>query len=172
MRRLLTTPVKAICTLALAVAAAGCSGGSTPAPRPAVDDPNVLAGCGPLADAAIAAQLQASAARQQTSPTICTWKVDHPGGTTDLTYAWLANDTLMRDSELAAQQGYRIEKTVIKRFGAMYWRDPRDPGSCAVTAFDGGTVTWWVQNRDHAAQPDPCAAAMTLMQSTLAVDGI
>jgi len=77
----------------------------------------------------------------------------------------------MRDTQIAAQDGYQVEKLVVKKFGGMYWRDPNDPGSCGITTADTGTITWWVQNRDHLAQPDPCAIAMSLMQNTLLIDG-
>ncbi|MCX4097340.1 DUF3558 family protein [Nocardia sp. alder85J] len=157
----------------LAATLAGCSGSHSDHPAPSAADPNLLAGCGPLADQVIAGQLHVAQVRPQTQPTICTWTADLPGGgTIDLTYAWLREDTLQQDLQVAAQFGYRIEKLVLKKFGGMYWRDPNDPGSCAVTTADTGTVTWWVQNRDHAAQPDPCAAAMGLMQATLSVDGV
>jgi hypothetical protein len=152
---------------------AGCSSSRTDTPvRPAAD-PNLLAGCGPLADPLIANQLNVPQVRQQTQPTVCTWTADYPaGGGVDVTYAWLRDDTLMRDLQVADRFGYRTEKLVLKKFGGMYWRDPNDPGSCAVTTADTGTITWWVQNRDHAARPDPCAAAMGLMQATLSVDGV
>ncbi|WP_158675634.1 DUF3558 family protein [Nocardia stercoris] len=164
--------VTAVVALLAAGLVAGCSGGSAPAPVRAAVDPNLLSGCGPLDDSHIGAALAATVA-PQTSPTVCTWRVTFTGGgTADLTYAWLQHDTLLRDSEVAAAQGYRTDKLILKRFGAMYWRDPRDPGSCAVTAADSGTLTWWVQNRDHSATPEPCAAALALLQATLDIDGV
>ncbi|MFI7190275.1 DUF3558 family protein [Nocardia nova] len=153
---------------------AGCSSHTqqNAAVRPSVD-PNLLAGCGPLSDPVIAATLRVPAVEPEGGSTICGWRAAYPGaGTAELTYAWLRDDTLARDVEVANQQGYQVEKVVIKRFGGMYWRTPRDPGSCAVTAADTGTVTWWVNNRDHTARPDPCAAAMNLMQATLSIDGV
>ncbi|PPJ35699.1 hypothetical protein C5E45_24450 [Nocardia nova] len=149
---------------------AGCSSHTqqNAAVRP-VDDPNLLAGCGPLSDSVIAATLRVPAVESEGGG----WRATYPGaGTAELTYAWLRGDTLARDVDVANQQGYRVEKIVIKRFGGMYWRTPRDPGSCAVTVADTGTVTWWVNNRDHTDRPDPCAAAMNLMQATLSVDGV
>jgi hypothetical protein len=163
----------AIAAALLVCVLAGCSSGSSnSADRPA-DDPNLLAGCGPLPDQIIATHLNAPAVRQQTSPTICTWRADYSGGgTVDIAYSWLQNDTLSRDAQVAAQQGYRVDKLVVKKFGGMYWRDPGDPGSCGVTVADTGTVTWWVENRNHAARPDPCPIAMGLIQATLSVDGV
>ncbi|APA96762.1 DUF3558 domain-containing protein [Nocardia seriolae] len=151
----------------------GCAhGGGQPDVRPA-SDPNFLAGCGPLEDPKLAAAIGVSALHRQSSPTICNWTATAAGGgTVDLTYAWLRDDSLSREVQVADQFGYRIERLVAKHFGGMYWRDPKDPGSCAVTVADTGTVTWWVQNREHAAQSDPCAAAMKLMDATLSVDGI
>lgn len=152
---------------------AGCShGGSGDQVRPA-DDPNFLAGCGPLDDQKLASSITVTGLHQQRNPTICDWTATNAGGgQVDITYAWLRDDTLSRETEIAAQTGYQIERIVVKHYGGMYWRDPANPDTCAVTVADTGTVTWWVQNRDHAAQPDPCAAAMTLMQATLSVDGV
>lgn len=160
--------------IAMICVTAGCSDHAQPdaAVRPA-NDPNFLAGCGPLSDPVIAATVRVPAVKPEGGSTICGWSAAYPGaGTAELTYAWLRGDTLARDVEVANQQGYRVEKVVIKRFGGMYWRNPRDPGSCAVTAADTGTVTWWVNNRDHTDRPDPCAAAMELMLATLSVDGV
>jgi hypothetical protein len=139
----------------------------------AADNPNFLAGCGPLPDQVIARAVDASSVRQQTAPTICTWTAGTAGTTTvDLTYSWLPNDTLGREVQIAGQQDYQVEKFVVKRFGGFYWHNPHDPGSCGATAADTGTVTWWVQNRSHTTSPDdPCAAAMTLLQQTLLIDG-
>ncbi|WP_067679162.1 DUF3558 domain-containing protein [Nocardia miyunensis] len=157
----------------LAAGVAGCSSGGTPQSQSApADDPNILAGCGPLSDQALAGQLKATSVRRQSAPTTCTWIARTPSGTVDISYSWFSGDVLMREMQVAAQYGYRTEKVVVERFGGMYWRDPRDPSSCGVTTADTGTVTWWVQNRDHAAQPDPCAAAMNLLRTTLAFDGI
>ncbi|WP_019933046.1 DUF3558 family protein [Nocardia sp. BMG111209] len=157
----------------VAAALAGCSGGRSDSPVRAADTPNLLAGCGPLSDAIIANRLAVPLVRPQTQPTVCTWTAELPGGdAVDVTYAWLREDTLLRDLQVADRFGYRTEKVVLKKFGGMYWRDPNDPGSCAVTTADTGTITWWVQNRSRAAQPDPCAAAMGLMQATLDVDGV
>lgn len=149
---------------------AGCSHGA-PQPAPAPEDPQLLAGCGPLPDTVIAEHLNVASVRQQTAPTMCTWVTDSREPI-DITYAWLRSDTLARNVTVARQYGYDVEKIVIRRFGAMYWRDPRDPGSCAVTAADSGTISWWVQNRSHTVVPDPCAAAMDLMTATLSIDGI
>ncbi|MFE3224186.1 DUF3558 family protein [Nocardia sp. NPDC059228] len=163
-----------ITVAALLIAAlAGCSQGPRESPVRAADAPNLLAGCGPLEDRKIASNLHVSGLEQQSAPTICNWTATSPnGGAIDIAYAWLENDTLSREVQIADQFGYQVERLVIKHFGGMYWRDPKDPSTCAVTTSDTGTVTWWVQNRDHAAQPDPCAGAMTLMQATLSVDGV
>ncbi|AHK35942.1 hypothetical protein OPAG_06772 [Rhodococcus opacus PD630] len=48
-----------------------------------------------------------------------------------------------------------------------YLRDPRDPGSCAVSAAATGTLTWQVRNRSHTPRPDPCAAALELAALTI-----
>lgn len=156
----------------LAAAAAGCSsGGNTPSADRTATAPNFLAGCGPVTDQFLARSLQATAVRQQTSPTICTWRAQTPEGVVDATYSWFRGDTLMRETQIAAQYGYQVQKLVVRKFGGMYWRDPNDPGSCGITTADTGTVTWWIQNRNHLAQPDPCATASSLMQNTLLVDG-
>ncbi|MVU81369.1 DUF3558 domain-containing protein [Nocardia sp. ET3-3] len=152
---------------------AGCSHANKHPDEQTSADPNFLAGCGPLDDQKLAAAINVTGLKQQSSPTICDWTAVNPGGgPVGLTYAWLRDDTLSREVRIADQFGYRIERLVVKHFGGMYWRDPKDPGSCAVTVADTGTVTWWVQNRDHAAQPDPCAAAMSLMNAVLSVDGV
>jgi hypothetical protein len=164
---------KAAIAVLLAATVAGCSGGgSTQTQSTQDDDPNILIGCGPLSDQALAGQLKATSVRRQTAPTTCTWIAQTPSGATDISYSYFSGDVLGRETQVAAQFGYQLDKVVIKKFGGMYWRDPQDPGSCGVTAFDAGTVTWWVQNRDHAAQPDPCAAAMGMMNATLAMDGL
>jgi hypothetical protein len=164
-------------TAAVALAAAvvaGCSSGTSPV-RSSSDrdaaDPNFLAGCGPVTDEFLTRALHGTALRQQSSPTICTWTAQTPDGIVDATYSWFRDDVLMRDTQVAAQYGYRVQKLVVKKFGGMYWRDPSDPGSCGVTTADTGTITWWVQSRDHIAQPDPCTVAMSLMQNTLLIDG-
>ena len=161
--------------IATACVLAGCS--STDAPtagtqvRPG-DDANLLAGCGPLSDQVIAGTVNALSVQRQ-GGSACTWSAAEPGGrTTALAYVWSREDSLAREVDAANRQGYRIEKLVIKRFGGMYVRDPRNPGACAVTVADTGAVTWRADNRDHAALPDPCAAAMSLMQATLSVDGV
>ncbi|MGW2665812.1 DUF3558 domain-containing protein [Nocardia tengchongensis] len=157
----------------LIAALSGCShGGPQAEVRPAAD-PNLLAGCGPLEDQKLAAAIGVTGMRQQSAPTVCDWTATNPGGgAVDITYAWLRDDTLAREVRIADRFGYQIERLVVKNFGGMYWRDPNDPGGCAVTVADTGTVTWWVRNRDHGARPDPCAAAMNLMNATLSVDGI
>ncbi|WP_067885926.1 DUF3558 family protein [Nocardia vaccinii] len=165
--------VRTVIAVMLAAALAGCAGSGTPRTQSTpADAPNVLGGCGPLSDQALAGLLRATSVRRQSAPTTCTWTAQTLSGTVDLSYSWFSGDVLMREMQVAAQYGYRTEKVVVDRFGGMYWRDPRDPGTCGVTAADSGTVTWWVQNRDHAAQPDPCAAAMSLLHTTLTFDGI
>lgn len=157
----------------LIAALSGCSHGDHRTQVRPAEDPNLLAGCGPIDDQKLAGAINATGLRQQSAPTVCNWTgTNAGGGTVDLTYAWLRDDTLAREVQIADQFGYQIERLVVKHFGGMYWRDPKDPGSCAVTVADTGTVTWWVQNRGHAAQPDPCAAAMNLMNATLSVDGV
>jgi hypothetical protein len=148
----------------------GCAGPHHDSPVRAADDPNFLAGCGPLPDQTVARAVGADTVRQQTAPTICTWiAVTASRTTADLTYSWFAGDTLGREVQIAAEQGYQVEKFVVRRFGGFYWHDPRDPGSCGATASDTGTVTWWVTDRSDTV--DPCAAAMTLLQQTLLIDG-
>ncbi|MET9488516.1 DUF3558 domain-containing protein [Nocardia sp. NPDC006630] len=168
---------KTIAAMAVAVATlgvvTGCSSHQQDTAVRSADDPDLLAGCGPLPDQVIATTLQVPSVHQQSAPTICNWIGDYPaGGTVGLTYAWLRNDNLMTETKVAGDFGYQIERVVIKHFAGMYVRDPNDPGSCAVTISDTGIVTWWVHNRSHTAQPDPCAAAMSLMQATLAIDGV
>ncbi|MQY30034.1 DUF3558 family protein [Nocardia aurantia] len=167
------TAVRLGLAAAIVAALAGCTSGHQDSPVRAAGTPDLLAGCGPLTDRVIADQVHVPQVRPQTRPTVCTWTADLPSeDTVDLTYAWLRDDTLARDLQVANRFGYRTEKLVLMKFGGMYWRDPRDPGSCAVTTADSGTITWWVQNRSRAAEPDPCAAAMSLMRATLSVDGI
>jgi len=73
----------------LAAAVAGCaSGGNASSSDRSEDDPNLLAGCGPVTDQFLARSLQATAVRQQSSPTICTWRAQTPGGVVDATYSW------------------------------------------------------------------------------------
>ncbi len=166
--------VRVTAAVLLVAAVAGCSS-SMPKVRSSSDrdaaDPNLLAGCGPVSDQFITGNLRATSLRQQSAPTTCTWTAQTPDGVVDATYSWFQSDLLMRDTQVAAQYGYQIQKLVVEKFGGMYWRDPKDPGSCGITAADSGTVTWWVQNRSHLAQPDPCAEAMSLMQNTLVIDG-
>jgi hypothetical protein len=164
--------VQAAAAVMLAAAVAGCSGSTAPqsSDRTAAD-PNFLAGCGPVTDEFLTRSLNATVVRQQGSPTICTWRAQTPDGIVDATYSWFRDDVLMRDTQVAAQYGYQIQKMVVKKFGGMYWRDPNDPGSCGITTADTGTITWWVQNRDRRPQPDPCAIAMSLMENTLLIDG-
>ncbi|WP_433562514.1 DUF3558 domain-containing protein [Nocardia sp. CA-151230] len=163
-----------ITVAALLIAAlSGCSHGDQQTRVRPAEDPNLLAGCGPLDDQKLASAITVTGLRQQSAPTVCNWTATNSGGgAVDLTYAWLRDDTLAREVRIADQFGYQIERVLVKHFGGMYWRDPKDPGSCAVTVADTGTVTWWVQNRGHTAQPDPCAAAMNLMDATLSVDGV
>ncbi|MTE12532.1 DUF3558 domain-containing protein [Nocardia aurantiaca] len=163
-----------ITVAALLIAAlSGCSHSGRQIQVSPAADPNLLAGCGPLEDQKLANAIDVTDMKQQSAPTVCNWTATNSGGgTVDITYAWLRGDTLAREVQIADQFGYQIERLVVKHFGGMYWRDPKDPGSCAVTVADTGTVTWWVQNRGHTAQPDPCAAAMNLMNATLSVDGV
>ncbi|MFE3192565.1 DUF3558 domain-containing protein [Nocardia sp. NPDC059240] len=151
----------------------GCSHGGKQDDARVSSDPNFLAGCGPLEDQKLASAINVTGMKRLSEPTICDWTaVNAGGGAVDLTYAWLRDDTLSREVQVAGQFGYQIERLVVRNFGGMYWRDPKDPGSCAVTVADTGTVTWWVHNRDHTARPDPCAAAMALMTAVLSVDGV
>lgn len=170
----MTRPGVRITVAALLIAAlSGCSQAGRQADVRPPADPNLLAGCGPLEDRKLAAAIGVTGMRRQSEPTVCDWTATNPGGgAVDITYAWLRDDTLAREVRIADRFGYRVERLVVRNFGGMYWRDPADPGGCAVTVADTGTVTWWVRNRDHTAQPDPCAAAMNLMNATLSVDGI
>lgn len=150
----------------------GCSSGAPSAPTAQPVEDNALAGCGPLPTATIERTVAATVLRQQLSPTICSWTgVNSTGAPIDLTYGWLKKNSLMFDRQIAADLGYNTENAVVKSFGGFFWRDPRDPGSCGLSAADSGTVTWWVHNRDHSAQPDPCAAALQLMLNTVQLDG-
>ncbi|MBF4998295.1 DUF3558 domain-containing protein [Nocardia sp. BSTN01] len=151
----------------------GCSSHPPQAEVRQAVDPNFLAGCGPVGEPVIARAVDRSTAIKQSSPPTCAWAASGPDAdTVDVTYAWLSGDTLARELQIAQQSGYQVEKFVVKRFAGFYWHDPRDPGHCGATAADTGTVTWWVRNRSHTPHPDdPCAAAMTLMQQTLLIDG-
>ncbi|MFF2552796.1 DUF3558 family protein [Nocardia sp. NPDC058058] len=150
----------------------GCSASTPPAPVAAPAEDNTLAGCGPLPTATIERTVAAIGLRQQLSPTICSWTgTSATGGPIGLTYGWLKKNSLMFDRQTATDLGYSTENAVVKSFGGFYWHDPRDPGACGLSAADSGTVTWWVHNRDHSAQPDPCAAALQLMLNTVQLDG-
>ncbi|MCM6777849.1 DUF3558 domain-containing protein [Nocardia sp. CDC159] len=153
--------------------AAGCASGAPQSAHKAPAEVNQLDNCGPLADTDIAKLAHAESVHPQGGPIVCGWEGEYPdgGGIVDITYAWLAGDSLLRESQVAAEFGYRTEHLVLSSFGGLLWRDPRDPGSCGVSAADSGTVTYWVQNRSHAAEPDPCAAATELVRSTVKLDG-
>lgn len=158
--------------LAVVVAAAGCSGGTAPPPPPAPVEDELLQGCGPETDAEIANLLHTNSIRRVSGPTICTWEGTYAdGGQVDISYAWFVQDSLLRDGQVAAALGYRTEHLVVGNFGGLIWHDPRDPGSCGVSAADSGTVTYWVHNRSHAATPDPCAAALDAEKATVKLDG-
>ncbi|WP_082875815.1 DUF3558 family protein [Nocardia pseudobrasiliensis] len=165
--------VRMILAAGVLAAVAGCSSGTTPEARDVPADENQLVNCGPETETEIAKLVHASSVRAQGGPTICAWEGEYAdgGGVVDITYAWLANDSLLRDSQVAAEFGYRTEHLVLSSFGGLLWRDPRDPGSCGISAADSGTVTYWVQNRSHTAQPDPCAAATGLALATVKLDG-
>ncbi|MEV6771889.1 DUF3558 domain-containing protein [Nocardia sp. NPDC051030] len=151
---------------------AGCSAATGGQAQTAPVEDNGLAGCGPLADAKIEKFAGVTRLHRQASPTICEWTaVSNTGGTVDITYGWLRKNSLMMDRQTAIDLGYTTENLVVKSFGGFYWRDPQDPGVCGVSAADSGTVSWWIHNRDHAAQPDPCAAAFQLMLGTVQLDG-
>ena len=160
-------------TLAAIGLLAGCSsGGQAETEQPAVE--NGLAGCGPLSVPRIEKVSGVTNLRPVSSPTICSWvgvSAAGDGEIVDITYSWLKKNSLMFDRQTALQLGYQTENMVTKSFGGFYWRDPRDPGSCAVSAADSGTVTWWVHHRDHNPQPDPCPAAWQLIFETVKLDG-
>ncbi|WP_051024359.1 DUF3558 family protein [Nocardia aobensis] len=161
-----------VVAVALIAAATGCSSGPTPAQRPARSEDELLQGCGPETDAEIANLVHATAVHREGGPTICAWEGNYPGGgIVDITYAWFAQDSLLRDGQVAAALGYRTDHLVVADFGGLIWHDPRDPGSCGVSAADSGTVTYWVQNRSRLATPDPCAAAMNAEKATVKLDG-
>ncbi len=162
-----------VAATAAVVLLTGCSSHTPQAEVRQAVDPNFLAGCGPVGEPAIAQAVNRSTATKQSSPTICAWVAPGPDiDTVDVTYAWLSSDTLARELQIAQRSGYQVEKFVVKRFAGFYWHDSRDPGNCGATAADTGTVTWWVRNHSHTTHPDdPCAAAMTLMQRTLLIDG-
>ncbi|MFI1916159.1 DUF3558 domain-containing protein [Nocardia sp. NPDC020380] len=173
MRRVWTGVALAAAAVATMATLTGCTQHSGDSAVRQSVDPNLLAGCGPIEDQKIAQIVGLTGLQQQSRPTICNWTGRNSAGApVDVTYAWLQNDTMGREAEVAGQSGYQIERVVVKHFSGMYWHASGDPGSCAVTVADTGTVTWWVQNRDRSAQPDPCAAAMTLAEATLAVDGV
>lgn len=165
--------------IAAALAAAmltACSSGQHSSGPGSLPDANLLAGCGPIPTTSIAAMVHAATMARQTTSEICAWTsvpVSAPDDShaVDVTYAWLPNSTLHREADVATRLGYRVQHLVVSRAGGFSWRDPRDPGSCAVSAFDAGTVTWWVQNRSHTAQPDPCGAALALATATMHLDG-
>lgn len=158
----------------LVAAVAGCSStaGHDTGGRSS-DTPNFLAGCGPLTDQVVATTIGVNAAVRQPPPASCLWTGADPAGeAVNATYAWSRTDTLAHELEVATQHGYRTEKFVQRKFGGFYWHDPRDAGSCGVSAADTGVVTWWVHNLSRAARPDdPCAAALALMRQTLLIDG-
>lgn len=158
--------------LGVALLVAGCSSNSTPPDRHG--DVNFLADCGPVDPASIARISHTRDVTAQTSSAICGWRASDltDGHAVDLTYGWLENDTLMNEAAIATRLGYTIDHFVVKHFGGIYLRDPRDPGSCGVSAYDTGTVTWWFTNRTHLPTPDPCASALQLLAATLGIDGV
>lgn len=169
-------PRKVLAMVAAVLAVAGCSGGgSTPDRHGDVD---FLSGCGPIKDPLMAKIAHAVVLHQQSESAICGWSGPmvaadgRDAGPVDLTYGWLENDTLLNEAAVAQRLGYTLDHFVVKHFGGYYLRDPRDPGSCGATAYDTGTVTWWVQNRTHLPSPDPCAAALDLLANTLGIDGV
>jgi hypothetical protein len=164
-------PVLAALLSAVALVA-GCS--SSDGPKDRHGDVNFLAGCGPVDPALIAKVTRTRDLSAQTHSAICGWRgadlVD--GHTVDITYGWLENDTLMNEAAVDTRLGYTIDHFVVKHFGGIYLRDPHDPGSCGVSAYDTGTVTWWVANRTHLPEPAPCPAALLLLANTLGIDGV
>ncbi|MEU6564071.1 DUF3558 family protein [Nocardia nova] len=166
--------VRAATAVVVLAVSAGCSSGTTPSETvttQAADD-EALRGCGPESDVQIADLLHATSAHREDGPTVCAWEGSYSDGSrVDITYAWFVQDSLLRDSSVAARLGYRTEHLLVSNFGGLIWRDPRDPGSCGVSAADSGTVTYWVENRSRSATPDPCAAALAAEKATVQLDG-
>jgi hypothetical protein len=152
----------------------GCSHGSQK-PHEA-GDVDLLAGCGPLnlssyAVITAAADIRRTSAGGPDTSAICSWEGATSGGPVEVTYGWMPDDTLMHEADIATRTGYTIEHVVIKRYGGIAWHDPANPGTCAISAFDSGTVTFWVANQNHSPTPDPCTAALALTAAVLAADG-
>jgi hypothetical protein len=164
--------MRAAAALVAVLLVAGCS--SSAGPKDRNGDVNFLAGCGPVDPALIAKVTHTRDLDSVTRSAICGWRgVDVADGhPVDVTYGWLENDILLNEAAVDTRLGYTIEHFVVKHFGGIYLHDPRDPGSCGVSAYDTGTVTWWVANRTHLPEPDPCPAALLLLANTLGIDGV
>ncbi|MFD4439955.1 DUF3558 family protein [Nocardia sp. NPDC058519] len=166
------TPVsRTTAALLLALAVAGCSAAEPSGPPQRAED-STLAGCGPLTLERIEEATGLTGLRPVGAPTICTWTTTtDDSGTADVTYGWLAKNSLMFDRETAVALGYRTDALVTESFGGFYWRHPQSPGSCGVSAADSGTVTWWVHHRGPGPHPDPCPTAWQLIFETVKLDG-
>ncbi|RZL76694.1 MAG: DUF3558 domain-containing protein [Rhodococcus sp. (in: high G+C Gram-positive bacteria)] len=165
-----------VSVVAAVVLLAGCSADPTPDEAPAaaaVTSP--LARCEPLTDEQIAQAVGAEELTSQLTPPTCVWNAKTADGETDLTFAFSEQDSLLQLWHRALQDGFETEHVVLSRealgttitANGFSTRDPRDPGSCAVSAAANGTLTWHVQNRSHAPRPDPCAAALELASLTI-----
>ncbi|MGA9872270.1 MAG: DUF3558 domain-containing protein [Rhodococcus sp. (in: high G+C Gram-positive bacteria)] len=125
----------------------------------------LLQECVAVPDDKIAESVQADAVRQYFFGAVCMWTGTTAAGTVDVTFAWFEDNTLGRERALAEKLNYQIEPVTISGAGAFLSRRPGDPASCGITASYTGTITWWVQYRNAAA--DPCAGATRLAELTL-----
>jgi len=160
--------------VAVAVLLAGCSADATPDAAPAAD-PNPLARCRPLTDEQIARTIRADALTSHLTPPTCIWNARGVDGESDLTFTFSEQDSLLQLWHRAVQDGCETEHVVVSRevlgttitANGFYARDPRDLGTCQVSAAANGAITWRVQNRSHAPRPDPCAVALELVALTV-----
>lgn len=99
---------------------------------------------------------------------ICRWTVGGAAGPARVTFNWFETGALEVERSTSERLGYDVEEVAVDGRRAVLSRPPADPGSCGVTAGfpAGGVVGWWVQYRAGSGA-DPCAAASSLVASTL-----
>lgn len=145
---------------------AGAAGEDSTVNTDQYDD--VLLECQILPPATIARVVGGGGIQGTFSGAICRWVLTS-GTPSTVTFTWYEWGTMAVEKDTAKRFGYTTENIKVASQTAFTQRDPKRPGMCGVTAKapSRGVFTWWVEQKDGAAQSDPCAAPTKLMELVL-----
>ncbi|MCZ4278070.1 MAG: DUF3558 domain-containing protein [Rhodococcus sp. (in: high G+C Gram-positive bacteria)] len=132
---------------------------------------DLLTECDAVADDTIAETVGGDAIARGFFGAICRWDVAGGDGIVKVTFNWFENGSLEVEREANEGLEYTVSDITVQGRRALRTQPPADPASCGVTAGspDSGIVGWWVQYEPGSPTPDPCEAALALMDLTIDV---